>query len=107
MIEREKIIKLYDIYSNLLTENQKKYFEEYYFEDLSLSEISENYEVSKSFVSKTIKKVETKLFEYENSLKLFELNTKIREIASFTKDIKIKNQLEELMKWKTTQYIHV
>lgn len=98
MLEREKIIKLYDLYSELLTENQKEYFEGYYFEDLSLSEISENLCVSKSFASKTISKVEQKLKSYESTLKLFELNNKLKAISESTKDINTKNKLEELIK---------
>ena len=31
MIERENIIKLYDIYKNLLTENQQEYIENYIY----------------------------------------------------------------------------
>ena len=34
------ISSLYDIYGELLTEIQKKYFEDYYFNNYSLSEIS-------------------------------------------------------------------
>ena len=37
---------LYDCYKELLTDKQKMYFEDYYFNNLSLSEIAENYDVS-------------------------------------------------------------
>ena len=36
---------LYDCYQSLLTEKQKKYFEDYYFENLSLSEIGSTYKI--------------------------------------------------------------
>ena len=46
--KREEIIELYDIYGLLLTDKQRMYFEEYYFMDLSLQEIADNYEISKN-----------------------------------------------------------
>ncbi len=97
MIERENIIKLYDIYKNLLTENQQEYFEEYYFEDLSLSEISENKNVSKSFVGKTINTIEKKLATYEKALELNNLYNKIEIISKKTTDENTKKELETLL----------
>ena len=37
--QREELIELYEVYYRLLTEKQKEYFEEYYFDDLSISEM--------------------------------------------------------------------
>lgn len=85
MIEREKLIELYDLYKNVLTLKQREYFEYYYFEDMSLSEISENLIVSKSIVGKTIKIVENKLKEYEKFLHLNEISDLI--INSRNKDL--------------------
>ena len=45
MDERLYLINLYDYYGDLLTQKQKDYFEEYYFNNLTLLEISENYDV--------------------------------------------------------------
>ena len=42
--------ELYDLYKNLLTDKQKSYFEEYYFKNLSFSEIAENYNISRNGV---------------------------------------------------------
>ena len=47
---REYLIELYDLYQRLLTEKQQMYFESYYFLDLSLSEIAENYNISRNGV---------------------------------------------------------
>ena len=44
--KREEIISLYDLYYNLLTDKQRDYFEEYYFSDLSISEIAINFDIS-------------------------------------------------------------
>ena len=38
---RERLIRLYNVYKNLLTEKQWSYFEEYYLYDYSLSEIAD------------------------------------------------------------------
>ena len=64
MKERDYIIRLFDIYGKLFTDKQVTYFKEYYFEDLSLSEIAEKYGVSKSIISRTINNVESKIKEY-------------------------------------------
>ena len=40
MDERLYLINLYDYYGDLLTQKQKDYFEEYYFNNLTLLEIS-------------------------------------------------------------------
>ena len=71
-MEIEQIIKvsqLYDFYSELLSQKQKQYLNDYFFNDLSLTEISENYEISKQAVSNNIKRtiIELEQFE-ENSL---------------------------------------
>ena len=50
MDERTKLIILYDYYENLLNENQKDIFEDYYFDNLSLNEIAENNAVSKNAI---------------------------------------------------------
>ncbi len=94
MIEREKIIKLYDIYKNLLTDKQKEYFEYYYFEDLSLNEIGENLSVTKSLVGKTINTITDKLNEYDEKLGLFNLYEAISNI----KDKDTREYLESIIK---------
>ena len=64
MKEREYLLSLYEIYSNLLSEKEKSYFEYYYFEDYSLQEIADNNEVSKAYVGKYINGIE------KNNIKL-------------------------------------
>lgn len=98
MEEREKIIKLYDIYKNLLTDKQRECFEFYYFEDLSLNEISDNLNVSKSFVGKTLNKIIFKLNEYDEALSIYDIYKGLYKIINNTKDNKIKKELEDLIK---------
>ena len=82
---------LYDYYASLLTETQRAYFEEYYFNNLSLTEIASNYRVSKSAISKTLKEVMGKLEFYEQNLRLF---SNKEEIASILDDKTLK-KIEE------------
>ena len=60
MNNRLYFIDLYDIYGNILTEKQQNYFEDYYFNNYSLGEISENYNISRNAVFKNIKDSENK-----------------------------------------------
>lgn len=73
---------LFDYYQSLLTDVQKKYFEDYYFNNLSLQEIADSYEVSRNAISKTLKEIKEKLDYYESNLKLLSNNKKIRELLS-------------------------
>ncbi len=90
------LINLYDFYGDLLTEKQKKYFEYYYFDNLSLAEISENNNISRNAVHKQIKEVETKLEMYEQKLNLYEKSKKIKFLIKDL-DNNLKNKIEELL----------
>ena len=56
---------LCQIYGKLLTEKQFEFIDDYYNNDLSLSEIAENNNITRQAVRDVIKKGENKLFEYE------------------------------------------
>ena len=56
LIKREEQIDLFDVYQSLLTKKQRDYFLAYYFDDLSLSEIDDNFNVSSNAVFDQIKK---------------------------------------------------
>lgn len=90
------LINLYDYYEGLLTEKQREYFKNYYFENLSLSEISENKDISRNAIHKVLKETENKLKYYEEILKLFEKSLMIKKlIKELDKDLKEK--IEELI----------
>lgn len=80
ILERLRLIKLFNLYQNLLTAKQKEIFTSYYFYDLSLSEISEMNKSSRSFVQAELKRVKDKLEDYENKLKLEEKLQKIENL---------------------------
>lgn len=88
---------LYDYYQALFTEKQQSYFESYYFDDLSLSEIAENDGVSRNAVHHQLKIVEEKLIEYEQKLKLYEKRQKVVELLSRLQDEQLKNEILELV----------
>ena len=87
---------LYDYYGELLTDKQKNYFKDYYFDNLTLSEISENYNISRNAIHKSLKEIEEKLFYYEEKLKLYEKNIKIKKIIANLDD-DLKNKIIELI----------
>lgn len=68
MEEKVKISMLLQTYGKLLTEKQYEFLNDYYNNDLSLSEIAENMQITRQAVRDNIKKGENKLFEYEEKL---------------------------------------
>ena len=87
---------LYDYYKELLTDKQKMYFEDYYFDNLTLSELSENYNVSRNAIHKTLKEIEVKLNTFEDKLNLYKNREKIKDIISSLDD-DIKKRINELI----------
>lgn len=68
MEKNVKISILCDLYGKLLTQKQFDFLNDYYNNDLSLSEIAENNQITRQAVRDIIKKGEKKLFEYEEKL---------------------------------------
>lgn len=66
----ELMNNLLDLYGGLLTENQLNVMELYYMNDLSLSEIAEELNVTRSAVHDTLKKASVMLEMYESKLGL-------------------------------------
>lgn len=112
VVEVEKKVEismLWEIYKNILTEKQREYIDYYYNQDLSLSEIAENDDITRQAVRDIIKKGERKLFEYEEKL-LFMKRTinqekqieniliNLNKIQKDSSDKKVTNILEEIRK---------
>ena len=97
MEKRDYYILLYDYYSSLFSLKQKEYFEDYYFNNLSLSEISENMSVSRNAVHKSIKLIEKKLLFYEENMGLYNKSIKLQSVIDKIDDEKIKLDLEGLL----------
>ena len=115
MEDKVKISMLIETYGKLLTEKQYQIMNDYYNNDLSLSEIAENEDITRQAVRDIIKKGEKKLFEYEEKLlfmkRTIETNRKIEkalnELTKIQKDYSdkqiatvlehIKKELNDLM----------
>ncbi len=71
---------LYDLYGSLLSKRQQKVMEMYYGENLSLSEIAENENITKTAVYDALKKSENALYQYEKELKFYHKNKRKEEL---------------------------
>lgn len=91
-------VTLFDYYGSLLTEKQRQYFEDYYFENLSLSEISENLGISRNAVNKQIHKTIEKLEYYEKKLELYQKSEKIKKWLEQSQiEPRIKEKIEKII----------
>lgn len=109
MEETVKISMLLQIYGSLLTKKQYQIMDYYYNEDLSLSEIAENEEITRQAVRDIIKKGEKRLFEYEEKLlfmkktinqekQIQQILLNLNKIQKDSSDKKVSNILEEIKK---------
>ncbi len=74
---------IYDYYKELLTDKQREYFEDYYQDNLTLSEMATNYNVSRNAIHKQLKETIKILENYESKLCLYK---KFNEIIELVKD---------------------
>ena len=88
---------LFDIYADLLTDNEKNTFKDYYQEDLSLSEIADEKNVSRSAIQKTVKNVIDKLNYYESMLHIHEKNSKVIELLDLNNIDDLKTGIREVL----------
>ena len=93
MEKKVEVSMLCQIYGKLLTDKQYEFIDDYYNNDLSLSEIAENNNITRQAVRDVIKKGEIKLFEYEEKLAIMEKTLKTEK--------QIQNILSELSEIET------
>ncbi len=70
MAKDMKMALLFDLYGELLSPRQREVFEGYYSDDLSLSELSDAYGITRQGVLQNIRSAEHKLMETEEKLNL-------------------------------------
>lgn len=100
----ERIVEqtlLYDFYGELLNEHQRGVYEDAVFNDLSLSEIADEYGISRQGVHDLIKRVSNTLEGYESKLHLVEkfMDTK-------AKITRIDELVDSYIKDENMSYIH-
>ena len=102
MEKNVKVSMLCQIYGELLTEKQYEVLNDYYNNDLSLSEIAQNNNITRQAVRDVIKKGENKLFEFEEKLAIMEKTLKtekqIQNILSELSEIETNYSNEQISK---------
>ena len=97
---------LLHLYGSLLSKTQFAFADAYFSYDLSLSEIAEAHDVSRSAVEDAIKKALKKLDEYEKNLKVLENNNQILSLIEKAKDTEGKEKIELLEEMERIIYRH-
>ena len=101
MEEKVRISILLEIYGKLLTEKQNEYMDLYYNQDLSLSEIGDNNDITRQAVRTILLKSKKKLEEYEEQLKFMQKEEKIKkcieELEETNADKKILKKIKQLI----------
>ena len=109
MEEKVKISILCQLYGKLLTQKQYNFIDDYYNNDLSLTEIAQNNQITRQAVRDILKKGEKKLFEYEEKLlfmkrtlnqekKIEQVLSELTKIQKESSDKQISNILESIKK---------
>ncbi|MBS7339506.1 MAG: YlxM family DNA-binding protein [Suilimivivens sp.] len=89
----ERIVEqglLYDFYGELLTEHQRKIYEDVVYNDLSLTEIAQENGISRQGVHDLVRRCNHLLQEYEDKLHLVErfmrIRSRVEQLKQLTND---------------------
>lgn len=95
------ISMLLEIYGKLLTKKQYDVIDLYYNQNLSLSEIAEEENITRQGVRKNLVDAETKLFDYEEKMQILkqklQRNEIIENLIKETEDVSFKEKLQKLL----------
>lgn len=102
-----RVSLLFDFYGELLTKRQKEVMELYYEENLSLSEIADEFSISRQGVHDALKNAEKALTGYEEKLGLVEkmqnsrqaieaIDASIDQLAAGCQDPQMAAKLQEI-----------
>lgn len=89
--------ELFNIYKDLLNDTNKKYYSLYYEENLTLQEIADLENVSKSYVGNIINKTTKKLDNFESILWLYKKYDKLESLLSDNNIENIKKVIKEIL----------
>ena len=88
MEERLRKSLLYDFYGELLNEHQKQVFSAAIFDDMSYSELAEEFDTSRQAAFDLVKRINNKLENYESRLGLVKRFLDARDkMEGLTKDV--------------------
>ena len=96
-MDKINLNETYIYYKDLFTDKQQMYFEDYYMNDLSLSEIAENYDVSRNAVHNQLKIVEEKIMHYEDVLGLKRKKEKVINLLSNKIEEEVLDKINEIL----------
>ncbi|MBE6151611.1 MAG: HTH domain-containing protein [Firmicutes bacterium] len=96
-MDKINLNETYIYYKDLFTDKQQMYFEDYYMNDLSLSEIAENYNVSRNAVHNQLKIVEEKIMHYEKVLGLKRKKEEVIDLLSNKIDEEVLDKINEIL----------
>lgn len=85
---------LFDYYEPLLNDKDKNCFKDYYFSNMSLSEIALTYNISRNAVHKRLKKICEELCSYEDKLGLYDKEKRIMELPI---EENLKKQIKDIL----------
>jgi len=102
-----RMSELYDFYGSLLKDSAKNIFEDYVCNDLSLSEIAENENVSRQGIFDLIKRCGTKLEKYDESLELIKKHKRIEAELEKLRELLAENAVSSELKEKITASLDI
>lgn len=109
-----KTSMLFDIYGGLLTDKKKRVMEMYHEDDMSLSEIAEELEVSRAAVHDSLRSAERLLCSYEDKLGMLadylrkeKLADELRTYISEARDLLAKDMAERKSKDELDRYLAI
>ena len=86
---------LFDFYGELLTEHQRRVYEDAVYNDLSLSEIAEEQGISRQGVHDLMKRCDKILLDYESKLHLVERFAKAKETVKEIQSLAAGKRLQQ------------
>lgn len=99
--ENIRIIKLIDTYGGLLTNRQSTIITSYYFDNLTLSEIADNHNISRQAVRDSISQSVKILSGYEDKLNLVskhdDIKNKLIELKKLSTNDNLTNKINEII----------
>lgn len=96
IVKTDHYNRLYDLYGELLTDKQRRLFEMYFADNLSLAEIANDQDITRQAVKYCLDNCIKTLNRYENTLKFGEKVQKIERLITSRPDLNAK-QIAEIL----------